>query len=103
MAVTGTPASGNFPTHVVGNRKEWLGTITFDSSYVTGGEPLTASDFGMANIEFVGVGGLSLAGRGVTYVSATKLLKVYVTSTDTEVANGVDLSADSVQARVVGT
>ena len=30
---------------VVGNRRVWRGTITFDSSYPTGGEAVAASDF----------------------------------------------------------
>lgn len=33
-----------------GNQRGWLGTVTFDSSYVTGGEPYTVGNFGLASV-----------------------------------------------------
>jgi hypothetical protein len=38
-----------------GNRRETYGTVTFDNSYLTGGEPFTARDIGLNNIERVNV------------------------------------------------
>lgn len=36
---------------VSGPKRHWVGKITFDSSYPTGGEALTASDFGLQVLE----------------------------------------------------
>lgn len=47
---------------LVGTQKRVSGTITFDSSYVTGGEPLTLSSLGLyALTGFVGVNAASTA------------------------------------------
>lgn len=35
---------------LVGNKRQVSGTVTFDSSYVTGGEPFTAADLGLTAI-----------------------------------------------------
>lgn len=63
---------------VVGNRKVWRGTATFDSSYVTGGELVTASDFGMTSIEHVQVGSTDDASQRAVWVASTGALKLYV-------------------------
>jgi len=38
---------------VVGNKRVATGSLTFDSSYPTGGEPLTAGDLGLRAIDFI--------------------------------------------------
>lgn len=86
-------------------------TVTFDSSYLTGGETLTAATFGLDRFENIVV----TDSEGYTYDTdiatggATALLKAYYadysTSTDgalIEVANTVDLSAVSVNIMVYG-
>ena len=40
-------ASISFGPEVPGSRKESVGTITFDSSYPTGGEAFTPAEFGL--------------------------------------------------------
>ena len=64
---------------VVGNRKVWRGTATFDSSYVTGGELVVPADFGFPlAIEHVQVGSTDDASQRVVWVAATGALKLYV-------------------------
>lgn len=64
---------------VVGNRRVWRGTATFDSSYVTGGELLTPADFGFkTTIEHVTVGSTDDASQRAVWVPATGALKLYV-------------------------
>lgn len=42
---------------VPGNRKEVFGTITFDSSYATGGEAFVPADFGLSRLDWLQVAG----------------------------------------------
>lgn len=78
--------------------------ITFDSSYPTGGETLTASTFGLSSI----IGVIADSGDGYTFeYNAPKLLAYWVdTTTDgaplVQVANTTDLSAVACQAIVIG-
>src|SRR5256885_9325763 len=56
MALTVAPVSGVKDT-VWGNRRVRTRTVTFDSSYATGGEPLKPSDFNLKQIDEVIVTG----------------------------------------------
>lgn len=47
----------SFGPDVPGNRKEVFGTITFDSSYVTGGEPFVPAEFGLSRLDWLQVAG----------------------------------------------
>jgi hypothetical protein len=83
-------------------------TITFDSSYPTGGEAIAASDFGLDKIHFVAVNAFTnVATKGVTWLSSTSKLKVWVEDSisgiSAEAAGSSDQSAVSVEALVVGT
>ncbi len=49
MAVSSAAVSGIKP-NFVGNRKQVTRRVTFDDSYVTGGEPLAASAFSLKRI-----------------------------------------------------
>lgn len=52
MAVTITlVTSGGLPYRIVGNQRETSGEVVFDNSYESGGEPFTASQFGLNVIE----------------------------------------------------
>lgn len=40
---------------LVGNKRQVAGTVTFDSSYATGGETFTAADLGLSSITDVSI------------------------------------------------
>ena len=96
MALTLTAAHQG----VVGNRRVWRGTVTFDSSYPTAGEAVTPANFGFA----VAIENLQIiADRGsetVQWTKATNKLMVH-TADGTEAVNASDQSA--VTATVVAT
>jgi hypothetical protein len=50
MAATVSVVTG---PEVPGNRKFVTATVTFDSSYVTGGEAITASSLGLDRLDFI--------------------------------------------------
>lgn len=94
----------------IGDRKEVLATITFDSSYPTGGESLTASDLGLAlELDYVS-GGLARNGTNAVstvYDYTNSKLMAFQSTTGApnkliEVANTSDLSSYAVKVRVVG-
>ena len=51
---------------ISGNRKQLAYTVQFDNSYVTEGEPIAASDFGLVVIDSVQVTGGNVADEGLT-------------------------------------
>ena len=88
---------------VEGDLRRWLGTITFDSSYPTGGEAITAANFGLAQIEHVqlatGVGNLDITPH---WDEANSKIILAVSSTGLQVADTTDASAVTVIATVSG-
>lgn len=94
------------PLQVDGKRRQVTGTVTFDNSYLTGGETFTARDFGLDLIEHVSVE--SRAGYLISWngsVSAPTLLahqQSAATGALTQVPNATDLSAVSVDIMVIG-
>ena len=96
MALTFTEAHRG----VVGSRRVWRGTVTFDSSYPTGGEALVPGDFGFnLDIENVQI----IADRGTETVQWDRAnSKILVHTADgTQATNASDQSA--VTATVVAT
>ena len=94
MAITSTRS----PRNVAGGQKQRIATITFDSSYPTGGEPITAADLGLSSqIEFVFCQTLN-AGYVVAWDGSKTAPKLKVfqqsaaTSALTEVPNTTNLS-----------
>lgn len=95
MAVTVTVDN----TELVGRKRQKRGTITFDSSYPTGGEAVTPADFGLVAItdmQFEGDDGYVL--RWDRSTTSPKVMAYWVdTTTDgapmAEVANTTNLSA----------
>lgn len=91
MAVTVSRANN---PQVEGARRVTVTNVTFDSSYPTGGEPLTFSDLGLTSVEFA-VATLKTGGTGsvvqVWYDTANQKLKAYVAAA--EVTAATDLSA----------
>lgn len=63
---------------VLGDRRVWRGTATFDSSYVTGGELVTAADFGFTAIEHVQVGSTDDVNQRAVWVASTGALMLFV-------------------------
>lgn len=82
---------------VFGNKKVVTADVTFDSSYVTAGEPVAPASLGLASILFAHVG--SKGANLLQYDATNKKLLAYVSSTGVEVANAVDLS--TVVARIM--
>lgn len=88
MALTFTEAK----SEVVGSSRSWRGTVTFDSSYPTGGEAIAIADFGF-NVEIDTV--LAAADTGaevVAWDSANSKILVY-TADGTEATNASNQSA----------
>ena len=87
----------NLDAQVVGTLKVTFRTLTFDSSYPTGGEPLTAADLGLSTVVFATAQNKS--GYSFEYdIANAKLLAYWVdTSTDgaamAQVADTTDLNA----------
>lgn len=86
----------------VGNYFEKLVDVTFDASYPTGGEPLTAANLGFASILAIhGEIVLGAAVREVAYDRANAKLLAFAPG-DLEVADTTDLSAVTVRLVVRG-
>lgn len=84
---------------VVSDRRVWRGTVTFDSSYPTGGEAVTAADFGFdVSIETVIVGSNDEAGVSCRWDGANSKLKLFdednTSGIEAEFGNGTDASAN---------
>lgn len=94
------------PLQINGKRRQVTGTVTFDNSYVTGGEPFTARDFGLDLIEHVSVEARN--GYVISWnssASAPTLLahqQSAATGALTQVPNATDLSTLSVDIMVIG-
>ena len=103
MAVSVSVATG---PEVPGNRKMTSGSITFDSSYVTGGEAVTIGDLGFTRLDFMCVS----SGQGYVAIwdgstTAPKLLlyrQTAATGALVEVPNATDVSTISVRVLAFG-
>ena len=116
LSISTSSSGAEFPKGVPGNLQYRIVEVTFDSSYATGGESLTADDIGLDKIEFVSIGNVEDAsGTDVAFFAlydySNSKIKVYNgdasnTSTDLtstiEVANAADLSNVSVRIMVYG-
>lgn len=113
MALTVAKVTG--ADRIEGNKKVKVRTITFDSSYPTGGEALTASTLGFRKVEEVRPHGVFRNTDGTLAVPVSydhtnsKLLAYQYNGASAgvaqllEVANTTDLSAFSGRVTVVGT
>lgn len=96
----------NIGPEVPGSRKEVYATVTFDSSYVTGGEPFVPAEFGFSRLDWLQVA----SGNGYLAVwdgsvSAPKILlyrQTAATGALAEVPNTTDVSTVVVRVRAVG-
>lgn len=100
MSVTVTP---KVVATVPGAQRFTVTEVTFDSSYPTGGEPLTATDLGLTTVDFA-IATLKVAGTGsvtaVFYDVANAKLLAYAAAA--QIANTTDISAVSAQVYAVG-
>jgi hypothetical protein len=111
MALTVT----NTKVYVIGDRKEVIATVTFDSSYANAGsgvhgEALVGSDLGLdIQLDYVSCGPATSADGLHAYVvawdSTNSKLTVWKSNGTTDlipVANAVDLSTYTCRVRAVG-
>lgn len=96
----------NIGPEVPGSRKESYGTVTFDSSYPTGGEPFVPAEFGLSRLDWLQVAGAS--GYLAVWdgsVSAPKILlyrQDETTGALAEVPNTTNVSTVTVRVRAIG-
>ena len=96
----------NFGPEVPGSRKEVFTTVTFDSSYVTGGEPFTPAEFGLDRLDWLSVAGAN--GYVATWDGSTTAPKILLyrqtaaTGALVEVPNATNVSTVVVRVRAVG-
>lgn len=100
MAIAlGTTQAGTFRRYVTGNRKTVIVTITGDTSYPTGGSPLTPAQLGLRRIDYAdsvqAVGGVSFQ---FDYTN-NKLLSF---TGGTQTTNATNQAAISVRMRFEG-
>lgn len=91
---------------VVGNKRQSVAEVTFDSSYPTGGESVTAAQLGLSKVDYalcniIAVGGTVDVAEAF-YDKANSKIKVF-DQTPAEVANTADLSTLSVRIVAWGT
>lgn len=91
---------------VWGSHQVRFATVTFDSSYPTGGEIPTAADFQLAEIKNLVVHSADDATYRPVYVPSTGAIKLYVedgtSGIEAEAANASDQSAVNVEVVVIG-
>lgn len=102
------------PPELIGRERSVKATVTFDSSYVTAGEPFTAAQFGLTSIKNVfaapGLGSTTTGyvpvwNRSVSSPTLLALMGDNNNASDgplIEVANTTDLSGFVCQVEVIG-
>lgn len=105
MALTLADVSGaEGPLYSLGNLKAKVVDVTFDSSYPTGGESLTAADVGLTNIIAVSGDAYALNSTPTTAVgvvynySTAKLIAMYATANASNVAFAEATSTNDLSA-----
>lgn len=107
MAISASRVTtGGVPYRIVGNRKETVTDVTFDNSYPTGGEAVTAANLGLSNLDEVtdiqvkAVGG-TVNVANVFFDEVNSKLIVY-DETPAEVADAATLATLVVRVRARG-
>ena len=104
LAIT-TPGNASDMVGVPGNNKYVIKTCTFDSSYATGGEALTATTLGLESIHFVALS-MENSGYVTQYDYTNSKIALYEAGADgailDEVANTTNVSAVVVRVLVFG-
>lgn len=90
-------------TNIFGTARAWIGDVTFDASYPTGGEPLTATDLGLVDVFYLT--GYA-AGYVLVYDHANAKIEVFQSDDAVdpldEVGNTTDLSAVTARIFAIG-
>jgi hypothetical protein len=108
MALTITQATNaQRPNNVLGDLIACFRTVTFDSSYPTGGEAITAADFGLQTIVWINVNAQSdVLTKHVRWDQAASKLFIAIedgtSGIEAQAGNGTDQSLVSVQLMVLG-
>lgn len=95
----------NLDFSVAGDKRRTTGTVTFSSSYTTGGESVTPSQVGLGTILRFDVDFASSstpAIRAGNYDVTNSKLLAFTTSDGLQVANGTNLSTFSAKFEAVG-
>lgn len=99
MAFTVTKtASGKSGTF--GKHRFVVGTLTFDSSYATSGESLTAAELGLTRLDFIDI--QDTVAYKIVYDKTNSKVLAYTRSSDAEVGSGVDISTTTTPFFAVG-
>jgi len=88
----------------VGNKRQWIGSATFDASYLTGGELVTPGDFGLTAIDHIQASAPSIDDEALcscVWVESTGALML-VDAAGLEEASTTDVSATVVHLTVTG-
>ena len=106
MALTITvPGNASDMAGVPGNNKYVIKTCTFDSSYATGGEELTATTLGLESLHFVALS-MEKSGYVAQYDYTNSKIALYEAGADgailDEVGNTTDVSAVVVRVLAFG-
>lgn len=106
MAVTVTAVGSGAYDGVVGNLRKTVSTVAFDSSYPTGGEPLTAADLRLSRVAYADV---TISTTATTTVNVAQLAYDTTNSkilafdeTPAEVANAANLAGYVAQIEAYG-
>lgn len=106
MAVTVTAVGSGAYDGVVGSLRKTVSTVAFDSSYPTGGEPLTAADLRLGRVAYADV---TISTTATTTVNATQFAYDVTNSkllvfdeTPAEVSNTANLDGLVVQIEAYG-
>lgn len=86
---------------VFGNKRVVIASLTFDSSYPTGGEAVLPSDFGLSSIDSILCFPHKTMTRLAAYDHANAKVKLY-TALSTEAAAASDQSSITIEVLVVG-
>lgn len=90
----------------IGRLRTWVGTITFDSSYPTGGEAIDAGQFGMSSIVTLIVGSTDEAGISARWDQANSKIILFdednTSGIEAQFANTGDASGVVVTVLVLG-
>ena len=89
------------PRFVAGDKRFHIAEVTFDSSYPTGGEQVTAADFGLKNLDYAFVTSPKASGHSFYYDQDTRKILGY-TSSGTEISSGTSISTNKVQVLAIG-
>lgn len=105
MALTYTPRTDQInqkAPNIIGDLKLWIGTVTFDNSYPTGGEVILPTDVGFnVSIDAVIAMGSPGGSRLFLWDQANKKMKLF-TALGTEAVNASDQSTITFPIMVIG-